>query len=92
MMKKISQTVPDVVIGKLFRGKKKDQTPAKYFALSLYSVDSKGQVEQAGTWKGDNGKEYPNYKLSAILRIPESTLLEVATGKRKSCNVYWSPK
>lgn len=81
----------DIAVGKCQRGTKKDKTPAKYFNIFIFELDPKTLKPKITGKVVRNGKEYDKHKIIRVFKIPESTLLKVATDKQKSCNIYWRP-
>lgn len=81
----------DVVVGKVMRGKKQDGSPAAYFDVLLYEVTKYGELTQIGETTIGEGKKavtIPKFKISAVVRIAESSLQKMASGQSKMCNVY----
>lgn len=91
----------DHVQGKVYRGKKwdpKTQTfvDGKFFNLALYLIGEDQEPIITGTRtierKGKAPMTVPKYTLAKVFRIAESSLLKVAAGESKSCNIYFSER
>lgn len=67
------------------------EVDAKYFNVIVYERDANGNPVQIGERKYGN-KTYPTYKIATMLRLPEITLLKVASGEAKSCLMFWRPR
>lgn len=95
------QELKDFIAGTIRRGKpvwdadKKAYREAKYFNVIVYERDQDGNPIQIGTRdikvKGKT-ESVPKYKIATMLRLPEITLLKVASGEAKSCLMFWRPR
>lgn len=80
----------DFIQGTVFRGHKKDGTPAKFFTLALFEVDPKTEQPIVIGQKTIGKKQYDKHRIVRSFRIAESSLLKMASGESKSCNIYYS--
>lgn len=90
------QQLKDFVAGSVRRAKKWDMdakkyVDAKYFNVIVYAHNADGNPIQIGETT-IKGKKYPKYQIATMLRLPEMTLLKVASGEAKSCLMFWRPR
>lgn len=85
----MSNQTEDYVHGRVFRGKKLDGSPAAFFDVLIYETDKDENPVQIGEVVLANKKKMPKYKIRRSYRIAESSLMKVAAGESKSCNVYY---
>lgn len=101
MMKREGDGRKDHVQGKVYRGKKWDAegqkfVDGKFFNFALYIIGEDGEPvvygEKVISRKGKPDLKVPKYQLAKVFRVAESSLMKVAMGESKSCNVYFSER
>lgn len=97
MMRSPNGNGGDSVQGKVYRGKKWDVekkkfVEGKFFNLALFEIDASGQPIVVGKVTLKNGEEADKHRIVKVFRVAESSLLKVANGESKSCNIYYSER
>lgn len=92
---KTQERPSDIVAGKVVNGKKWNLETQKweianYSNVIIYQLDKDGKPIQDGTFKVGR-KEYPKYKIAAMYRIADSSMLKLKNKETKSCHVYLRP-
>lgn len=79
-------------IGKKWDIEKKEYVDSRFGEVYLYATDQNNEPIKLGTKKLSNGMEVENYQIAKMIRIPLSTLSEVALGKKKRCMVFYTER
>lgn len=92
MSKEANKPVAVIVRGEVFNKESRLlERTGKYFEIHIFEIDKKGDPTVIGVTKiGKN--EYEKHKIVATLRVPESLLMKLATGERKSAPLWLKQK